>query len=145
MKKKTKAGFLGGALLGLGIGVLFAPKTGVETRKMLADKTSELWDKIRGMDADEIKDKLENKLKEIEKDLKDLDKEKVLNIAKEKSENIKKKCQDLVELAIEKGTPVLKDAAVEVRDKTIDVMCDMVNKLENLDFDKDTKKVTEKK
>ena len=96
MKKKTKAGFIGGALVGLGLGFLFAPKTGVETRKILADKTSELWDKIRGMDADEIKDKLENKLKEIEKDLKDLDKEKVLDIAKKKADLVKEKVEELI-------------------------------------------------
>ena len=68
MSKKGKVGgFLGGALVGLGLGFLFAPKTGEETRKMLADKTAELWDKVRSMDADEIKDKLENKLKEEKK------------------------------------------------------------------------------
>ena len=72
MSKKSKLGFLGGALVGLGLGFLFAPKSGEETRKELGNKISELWDKVRGMDANEIKDKLEKKLKEIEKDLKEL-------------------------------------------------------------------------
>ena len=62
MSKKSKMGFLGGALVGLGLGFLFAPKSGSETRKELAKQTSMLWDKVRSMDADEIKDKLENKL-----------------------------------------------------------------------------------
>ena len=74
MSKKGKVGgFLGGALVGLGLGFLFAPKSGEETRKELGNKLSDLWDKVRGMDADEIKDKLEKKLKEIEKDLKELE------------------------------------------------------------------------
>lgn len=65
---------------------------------------------------------IEERIAEIRRDLNDLDKEKVLKIAKKKSEDIKRKCQELVDLAIEKGTPVLKDAAIDVRDKTIDVM-----------------------
>ena len=85
MSRKSKAGFLGGALLGLGLGFLFAPKSGEETRKELGEQLSNLWDKIRGMDADEIKDKLESKLKEVEEGIKDLDKEKVVAVAKEKA------------------------------------------------------------
>ena len=66
---------------------------------------------------------------------------KFLKIAKKKSEDIKKKCQDLVDLAISKGTPVLKDAAIEVRDSTINVMKEMIDKLENIDLEKEHKKI----
>ena len=55
MSKKGKLGFLGGALVGVGLGVLFAPKSGEETRKELKVQLSNLWDKVRSMDADEIK------------------------------------------------------------------------------------------
>ena len=131
MGKKSKAGFLGGALVGLGLGFLFAPKSGADTRKMLADKTSLLWDKIRSMDADEIKDKLENKLKEIEKDLKDLDKEKVLEVAKEKAEIVKKKTEELIEMAKESGKPVIEDAANSVKKELAKVTKNVLEKLEN--------------
>ena len=131
MGKKSKMGFLGGALVGLGLGFLFAPKTGAETRKALADKTAELWDKVRSMDADEIKDKLENKLKEIEKDLKDLDKEKVLDIAKEKTEVIKNKVEELIEMAKESGKPVIEDAANSVKKELAKVTKNVLEKLEN--------------
>lgn len=131
MAKKSKMGFLGGALVGLGLGFLFAPKTGEETRKMLADKTSVLWDKVRSMDADEIKDKLENKLKEIEKDLKDLDKEKVLEVAKEKAEIVKNKVEELIEMAKESGKPVIEDAANSVKKELAKVTKNILEKLEN--------------
>ena len=81
----------------------------------------------------------QEKIGEIRHDLNDLDKEKVLSIAKEKSNEIKDKCQDLVDLAIDKGTPVLKNAAVEVRDKTVDVMKDMIKKLEDVNLDDNQK------
>ena len=131
MGKKSKAGFLGGALVGLGLGFLFAPKSGAETRKALADKTADLWDKVRGLDAKEIKDKLESKLKEIESDLKDLDKEKVLEIAKEKSEVIKNKAEELINMAKEAGKPVIEDAANKVKKELAKVTREVLDKLEN--------------
>ncbi len=131
MSKKSKMGFLGGALVGLGLGFLFAPKSGEETRKALANKVSNLWDKVRGLDADEIKDKLESKLKEIEKDIKDLDKEKVLSIAKEKSEALKNKIEELIELAKETGKPVIEDAANSVKKELAFVTKEILNKLES--------------
>ena len=66
MSKKGKTfSFLGGALVGLGLGFLFAPKSGSETRKELANQISNLWDKVRKLDANEIKenmDKLKGKI-----------------------------------------------------------------------------------
>ena len=122
--------FLGGAALGLGLGFLFAPKSGSNTRKELAGKVSDLWDKVRGMDADEIKDKLENKLKEIEKDLKELDKEKVLDVAKEKTEIIKNKIEELVEMAKKTGKPVIENAAISVKKELANVTRNILEKLE---------------
>ena len=53
-----------------------------------------------------------------------------LAIAKEKGIQIKNKAGELVELAKEKGTPVLEKAANDVRDKAIVVVQDVLNKLE---------------
>jgi len=130
MSKKSKLGFLGGALVGLGLGFLFAPKSGEETRKELANKLSDLWDKVRGMDADEIKDKLEKKLKEIEKDLKELDKEKVLEAAKKKVEVLKDKIEELIEMAKETGKPVIENAANSVKKELANVTRSVLEKLE---------------
>ena len=70
MSKKGKTfSFLGGALVGLGLGFLFAPKSGSETRKELANQISNLWDKVRKLDANEIKENISNKLNEIEAEL----------------------------------------------------------------------------
>lgn len=130
MSKKGKKGFLGGALLGLGLGFLFAPKSGEDTRKELSNQISDLWDKVRGMDALEIKDKLENKIKEIEKDLKELDKEKVLEVAKEKSEVIKDKIEELVQMAKDTGKPVIENAANSVKKELANVTRNVLEKLE---------------
>ena len=94
-----------GALTGIGLGILFAPKSGKETREELKE--------------------------EIKEELRDLDKEKVLKIAKQKANSLKDKCNDLVKYAKDKGTPVLEKAADQVRLKAIEVTKDVLKKLEN--------------
>ena len=105
--------------MGAGLGVLFAPKAGSETRKELMDKMKKLVNKAKEIDVSEVKDNILLKIEEIKLELSDLDREKVAKIAKEKGAQIKEKCEDLVAYAKEKGTPVLEKAADEVREKAI--------------------------
>ena len=130
-KKKSGLGkFILGAGIGATIGVLFAPKKGSETRKELKMKIDELLEKAKNIDAKEVKENIEAKIFEIKSELEDLDKEKVLKIAKKKANDIKNMAQELVDYAIEKGTPVLEDAAVAVREKAIQVTREVLKKLE---------------
>ena len=133
---KNKSGlgkFLAGAAIGAGLGILFAPKKGSETRAELKAKIEDLVKQIKKIDLEEVKEEFEVKLENLKAELADLDKEKVLEIAKKKAVELKDKAQDLVELAIEKGTPSLRDMAEEVRLKTIDVTKEVLKKLENAD------------
>lgn len=134
MSKEKKSGlgkFLAGAAIGVGLGILFAPKKGSETRADLKAKIDELVKQVKKIDLEEVKEEFEVKLENLKAELADLDKEKVLEIAKEKALELKDKAQDLVDLAIEKGTPILRDMAEEVRLKTIDVTKEVLKKLEN--------------
>lgn len=134
MSKEKKSGlgkFIAGAAIGAGLGILFAPRKGSETRAQLKAKMSELVAQIKNIDIDEVKEEFNKKVEEIKAGLADLDKEKVLEIAKEKALQLKDKAQELVDLAIDKGTPLLRDAAEEVRLKAIDVTKDVLKKLEN--------------
>lgn len=133
-KKRGMGKFVAGAAIGASLGVLFAPKKGSETRKELKAKMDELVCHIKDIDMDEVKDEFEDKLSEIQRELKDLDKEKAVKIAKKKANELKKKAEDLVNLAVEKGTPVLRDAAEEVRLKTIDVTKEVLKKLEDAEI-----------
>lgn len=101
MSKKDNLGKIAlGAAIGVGAGVLLAPHSGKETRKILKDKMDELVDKVRSIDSDKVKKEFDRKVKELEKEIKNLDKEKVLNIAKKKANSIKRKTDELVDLAL---------------------------------------------
>lgn len=134
MSKEKHSGlgkFIAGAAIGAGLGILFAPRKGSETRAQLKAKMNELVAQIKNIDIDEVKEEFNKKVEEIKAGLADLDKEKVLEIAKEKALQLKEKAQELVDLAIDKGTPLLRDAAEEVRLKAIDVTKEVLKKLEN--------------
>ncbi len=131
MKKKTAAALLGGAAVGAGLGVLFAPKKGSETRADLKAKMDELVNKVKDIDMDDVKEYVVQKTEEIEAALKDLDKEKAVEIAKKKAKEIQKSAKDLVDYVKDKGEPVLTDTANAVREKAIEATKAVLAKLEN--------------
>ena len=56
--------------------------------------------------------------------------ETVLKAAKKKGNELKDKANELVELAKEKGTPVLEGIADDLKEKTISVAQEVIDKLE---------------
>ena len=130
-KKSNGLGkFLAGAAIGVGLGVLFAPKAGSETRKELKEKIDELVKKVKELDVEEVKDAFLKKIEEIKEELADLDKEKVISIARDRAEFIKEKLDELYQEAKEKATPVVQKTVEDLRTKTVVVLKDTVKKLE---------------
>lgn len=129
-KKSGVLKFLAGLGIGAGLGLLFAPKSGEETRRELKEKLDEFIKAVKDIDIKEVKDEFVAKIEEIKEELDDLDKEKVKKIAEEKAEALKKKVNELVELAKAKGTPVVEGIANDLRNKAINVTKDVLRKLE---------------
>ena len=130
MGKRGLGKFIVGVGIGVGLGFLFAPEKGSETRRILKEKFDDLVDKVKNIDAEDVKLAIETKITEIKEELEDLDKEKVVAFAKKKAERIKKKTEELYLLAKEKATPVVEKAVSDLRDTAIKVTSETLEKLE---------------
>jgi len=131
MSKRDGIGkFLLGVGLGVGIGILFAPQSGEKTRRELKQKANELITYLKELDYGEVRDNLIQKVKNLQDELADLDKEKVLEIAKVKAEEIKKKAEEIYKEAVKKGKPVVEKCAKELKTKTVQVLKTTIAKLE---------------
>ena len=131
MKKNSGLGkFLAGAAVGAGLGVLFAPKSGKETRADIKKKIDEIIEQAKQLKVEDVKEMIVKKVNELQEQLKDLDKEKVLKVAKQKAKKIQKKAEELYKLAVEKGTPVLEKTTRELKEATAEALKKIVAKLE---------------
>lgn len=123
--------FILGMFTGATLALLFTPTTGEENRKALKKKMDECIDYIKNLDAKEVKKELEQKIDDIRKDLEALDKETVVKLAKEQGQKIQKKANELYEYAKEKTTPVVQNITKDIKEKTVKVANDVIEKLEN--------------
>ncbi len=121
MSKKALKAFVAGTVVGATLGVLYAPKKGSETREDLKNLVNDLWEKAKEIKFDDVKKAVTKKIEEIKKELKELDKEKVVAIAKEKAAKLREKVEELIEYAKEKGLPAVEKAAKKLKLKTEEI------------------------
>ncbi len=107
--------FLTGAALGVGLGFLLAPEKGDKTREKVKNASQNLMDEIKKIDVDEVKDNLQKKLEDLEKEFKTLDSEKVSQIATEKGKVIIKKANEIYKEAVKQGKPIIEKYASELK------------------------------
>ncbi len=119
-----------GALIGAGVGMLFAPKKGSELRRDLKNKLDELVNKARSITKDDVKKAIEDKVKDIQASIDDLSSEKVLKSAKSKAKKLEEKVHELSKFVAEKSVPALDKSISAIQKRTDDVVNDVLKKLE---------------
>lgn len=132
MGKKTNTAltFLTGGIIGAGLGVLFAPNKGKETRKVIQDKYVELKDKLQGLNTDNVSDFIDEVKVEIENQIKELKKEKVLTNAKSKAKEIKRSCDEMIDAASQATNKKLLQTTKEFKTATVQTLKEIINKIE---------------
>lgn len=131
MGKKGLGKLLAGAAVGVGIGMLLAPKSGEETRKDLKKGAKNLANKVKDIDLNEVKDDLVDSFEKLKAELADMDAAKAKKIAKKKINELSDKAQDLVDMAKEKSAPVVEKTAKDIKKKLATMLADMQEKLED--------------
>ena len=137
--------FLTGALVGAGLGILLAPKEGSETRKELKNSFKELIDTIKEIDVEQTKSVLFEKVESLKNELNKIDPEEAKEILFDKKELVEKKCDELITESKEQGATVVLKAAQKVKDKTSNLITEVLKDLDENEEQKEVKKQTSKK
>ena len=125
MKKNTMIGFLAGTAVGAGLGVLFAPKSGKETRKDIKN----LAKKAKNIDLDDVREFVIEKSADIEDKLSKLSKEKVLKEAKSKAKEIEKDIINLYDYVKDISEDVMQDSVIKLKKKAENTIEKVLDKL----------------
>lgn len=131
MGKKGLGKLLAGVGIGVGLGMLFAPKSGAETRKDIKDQADKLGKKIKDIDLNEVKDDLVREYEKLKKELSNMDAEKAKKLATKKVQELTDKANELVEMAKAKSSPMIEKTAKDVKRKLADLLGDLQEKLED--------------
>ena len=122
MKNNKFQTFLTGALVGVGLGLLLAPFDGSETKKELKSSLNELLDSVKNVDIEASRALFMKRLSQIQDDLNDLSDDAKVDLIKKRLTSIAKTCDDLASVAMDNDFVKVKDAAMNVKSKTKEIM-----------------------
>lgn len=129
MKKGKIGALIAGIGIGAAAGMLLAPKSGEETRKDIKNQAKKLGKKVKDIDLNEVKENLVRDFDKFKNEMKDMDKEKAMKLAKEQGTKLLNSCEDLINAAKEKSVPMIEKTAKDIKKKLSEMLADASEKL----------------
>lgn len=129
MKKSKLGALVAGIGIGAAAGMLLAPKSGEETRKDIQKKAKQIGKKVKDIDLNQVKEDLVKEFDKFKNEMKDMDKEKAMKLAKEQGTKLLAKCEDLITMAKEKSAPMIEKTGKDIKKKLSEMLADASEKL----------------
>ena len=129
MKKSKLGALVAGIGIGAAAGMLLAPKSGEETRKDIQKKAKQIGKKVKDIDLNQVKEDLVKEFDKFKNEMKDMDKEKAMKLAKEQGTKLLDKCEDLINMAKEKSAPMIEKTGKDIKKKLSEMLADASEKL----------------
>lgn len=129
MKKSKLGALVAGIGIGAAAGLLLAPKSGEETRKDIQKKAKQIGKKVKDIDLNQIKEDLVKEFDKFKNEMKDMDKDKTMKLAKEQGTKLLAKCEDLINMAKEKSAPMIEKTGKDIKKKLSEMLADASEKL----------------
>ena len=129
MKKSKLGALIAGIGIGAAAGMLLAPKSGEETRKDIQKKAKQIGKKVKDIDLNQVKEDLVKEFDKFKNEMKDMDKDKAMKLAKEQGTKLLAKCEDLITMAKEKSAPMIEKTGKDIKKKLSEMLADASEKL----------------
>ncbi len=129
MKKSKLGALVAGIGIGAAAGLLLAPKSGEETRKDIQKKAKQIGKKVKDIDLNQVKEDLVKEFDKFKNEMKDMDKDKAMKLAKEQGTKLLAKCEDLITMAKEKSAPMIEKTGKDIKKKLSEMLADASEKL----------------
>lgn len=143
MSEKKSHSFFTGALIGLGVGLLLAPKENSLTKEKLKNSLEELLDRASDIDIEELKNSFLDRLSNLKEDLVDMPDKTKISFIQNKLDKIKNTCNDIIDIAKEKKVIKIETAAKTVLNKVEEILNEI--NLKEIEAPKEIKEEKEKK
>ena len=129
MKKSKLGALVAGIGIGAAAGLLLAPKSGEETRKDIQKKAKQIGKKVKDIDLNQVKEDLVKEFDKFKNEMKDMDKDKAMKLAKEQGTKLLAKCEDLITMAKENSAPMIEKTGKDIKKKLSEMLADASEKL----------------
>lgn len=132
-KEKSKIAIAAGigTLIGGTLGILFAPRSGKETRTMIKESISDIKKKVSKIDKESIKNYIDTKLDDIEKEVAKLEVTTEYKKAKRQAKKIIKKINKLIKYAKKKGIEGFEELTSDLKDMASDIAEEILTNTKN--------------